>query len=74
MHAIVSGKLGLHVRTKSVYSVHDALPKFEEMAMFARLVTGRSGHIHSEGYTPPAPRPGWIARVFATIFGRKRER
>ncbi len=42
--------------------------------MFARLVTGRSGHIHSEGYTPPAPRPGWIARVFATIFGRKRER
>ena len=42
--------------------------------MFARLVTGRSGHIHPEGYTPPASRPGWIARVFATIFRRKRER
>ena len=74
MHAIVPGTLNLHVRTKSVYSVHDALPVHKEIAMFARLVTGRSGHIHPEGYTPPASRPGWIARVFATIFRRKRER
>ena len=67
----------LRVRIRSVYSVHDAVPAYKERSMLlARLVTGRYGYAEGEEYAHPvvavASKQGWIAKVLAVFFARKR--
>ena len=66
----------LRVRVGSVYSVHDALPAYEEETMLlARLVTVRPAYALRE----TEPRRGavsasslhWLMKVLTAVFFRK---
>jgi hypothetical protein len=44
------------------------------MAMFARLVTGRFGLLsENQIHAAAAARPGWLARLIASLFRRPRK-